>query len=223
MIEVQHVTKRFGTVTVLHDLSVTVPDRGALVVAGPSGCGKTTLLRLIAGLDLPDAGEIQMDGRVVSRPEWGLPPHQRGLGFVFQTAALWPHMTVAQNILFGVPHLRRPEAAERLEEVLTQTSLGGLGRRYPHQLSGGQARRVALARALAPHPRYLLLDEPLTNLQVELKTELLALITQTAASIGAALVYVTHDPAEAAAISDRVLILPEPLPAGEGQRPGLSP
>ena len=223
MIEVQHVTKRFGTVTALHDLSVTVPDRGALVVAGPSGCGKTTLLRLIAGLDLPDAGEVQMDGRVVSRPEWGLPPHQRGLGFVFQTAALWPHMTVAQNILFGVQHLRRPEATARLEEVLTQTSLGGLGRRYPHQLSGGQARRVALARALAPHPRYLLLDEPLTNLQVELKTELLALITQTAASIGAALVYVTHDPAEAAAISDRVLILPEALPAGEGQRPGLSP
>jgi len=201
MIGVQRVCKYFGAHQALKPVSFTVPSQGALVVFGPSGCGKTTLLRLIAGLELPDEGEIRLHDALASRPGWALPPHRRNLGFMFQGAALWPHLTVAQNIGFGLSRLPRDEAHRRLVELLERTGLTRLAGRYPQQLSGGEARRVALARTLAPRPACLLLDEPLTNLDTALKSDLLLLIQETVQQTGATLVYVTHEEDEAGRIS----------------------
>ena len=163
MIEVRDLGKSFGNVRALNHLGFNVPDSDAVVILGPSGSGKTTLLRLVAGLEIPDHGEIFIDGELASEPGRVLSPHQRGIGFVFQAPALWPHMTVAKNILFGLNGMPKQEASNRLDELLVQTGLTGLEQRYPSQLSSGQARRVALARTLAPKPRCLLMDEPLTN------------------------------------------------------------
>lgn len=205
---------------IIRDASFDLPDGSALAILGPSGSGKTTLLRLIAGLELPDDGTIWRDGEVISEPGWALAPHRRGMGFLFQSPALWPHMTVAQNIRFGLAGWARPAARQRLEELLAQTGLEALSDRFPHQISGGEARRAALARALAPRPACLLMDEPLTHLDADLKQEMLALILSSAAAARASLVYVTHDPAEAEVVSVRVgrmeagrLVFP---PAGEG-------
>lgn len=207
MIQLRHLTRRFGPVTAVRDVSLDIAQAASVAILGPSGSGKTTLLRLIAGLEMPDEGEIRIGGRLASRPGWLLPPHQRGIGFVFQAPALWPHMTVAQNVLFGLQQVPRPHAQARLAEILEQTALSTLAARFPAQLSGGEARRVSLARALAPRPKYLLMDEPLTNLDLALKAELLSLVQHTARATGAALVYVTHDPDEAAQISGRILTL----------------
>jgi iron(III) transport system ATP-binding protein len=201
------VTKRYHDVLALDDVSLEVPDGDRLAIEGPSGSGKSTLLRLIAGLDLPDTGEVYLADRLASRSGWGLEPHRREVGFVFQSAALWPHMTVRQNVLFGLKRWPRPEAERRVEALLGQMWLGHLGRRYPDEVSGGEARRVALARTLAPRPRHLLLDEPLASLDPELKNELLALILSYARDRGGTLLYVTHDRAEALAVAPRVLRL----------------
>lgn len=207
MVELRSITKRYGSVAVLTGFDLTVPAGESLVLVGPSGCGKTTLLRLIAGLEYPTAGEVILRGEVVSSPARVLPPHRRGVGFVFQSPALWPHMTVAQHLRFGLDDLPRAEVQARLAELLEQTALTALAERYPHQLSGGQARRVGLARALAPRPDLLLLDEPLTNLHADLKAELLALIKQTTRALGTTMIYVTHDESEAAQVANRVLRL----------------
>ncbi|MBM4287055.1 MAG: ATP-binding cassette domain-containing protein [Deltaproteobacteria bacterium] len=207
MIQVVELSKGYGTVAAVAGVSFTVPALGTLAVLGPSGSGKTTLLRLLAGLDLPDAGEIYLDGRLASRPGWALEPHRRGLGFLFQTPALWPHLTVAQNILFGLYKSPKKAAQERLEELLEQMSLTALARRYPYQISGGEARRVSLARTLAPRPRLLLLDEPLINLDPELKHHLLQLIKTTVTKSRGTLIYVTHDRQEAAAVVEDFLFL----------------
>ena len=207
MIEVSCVSKSFGDVIAVSDVSFAVPAGSVAVLVGPSGSGKTTLLRLIAGLEEPDAGEISMGGRQVSRPGWAVAPHQRSIGFVFQSPALWPHMTAAQNVMFGLQHLPRPEAAARLAEALERTSCAHVASRYPAQISGGEARRVALARALAPRPDWLLMDEPLTNLDGDLRAELLELVAGVAGETGAGMIYVTHDRGEAARLSDRPLLL----------------
>lgn len=207
MIAVTSLSRYYDGVRALEDVSFEIASGAALAVVGPSGSGKTTLLRLIAGLELPDSGEVHLDGCVVSRPGWALAPHRRGVGLVFQSPALWPHMTVAQNILFGLRGLPHAEARTRLEALLAQTGLKGLERRYPHQISGGQARRVALARALAPRPRFLLLDEPLTNLDARLKEEMLELILAAARDAAATLLYVTHQMEEATRVARRVLRL----------------
>jgi len=215
---VRELGKGFGGQTVLRDVRADVPSGGLTAVLGPSGSGKTTLLRLVAGLDLPDAGSIEMDGRVVSRPGWALEPHRRGVGFAFQRSALWPHMTVAQNVLFGVRDCSKSAARARLSALLADLELGGLERRYPDQLSGGQARRVALARALAPEPPVLLLDEPLTNLEAELKERLAELVRRHIERTGATTLYVTHDGAEARRMGATVLALTDgrlaPVAAG---------
>jgi len=207
MIQMDKVTKCKGGLNILDQVSLEVFPRDSVAILGPSGSGKTTLLRLIAGLEVPDGGQIFIDGRLVSSPEWTLAPDRRGIGFVFQAPALWPHMTVAQNILFGLQGLPREEARLRLEELLARTSLSGLADRYPHQISGGEARRVSLARALAPRPRCLLLDEPLTNLDPELKEEMLCLIEESLEESGICSIYVTHDADEAERISERILTL----------------
>jgi iron(III) transport system ATP-binding protein len=207
MIEVRNLSRRFFHGTVISGVSFLVPDRCSVAILGASGSGKTTLLRLIAGLDTPDSGEILIDGVIASTPKGVVPPHRRNIGFVFQSPALWPHMTVEENILFALGNYGDGDSRDRLNNVLEQVSLLHLRHRYPHQISGGEARRVALARAIAPEPRCLLLDEPLTNLDTDLKEEMLALIGYTAEACGSSMIYVTHDLAEAERLADTILRL----------------
>ncbi len=197
MITLWHVTKCFGSVKPVDDVTLSIPAGAVVVIQGPSGSGKTTLLRLIAGLELPDEGQIGIDGALASSPVGATPPHARGIGMVFQRSALWPHMTVAQNIRFAINGVSNEEAGDRLGALLRETALKDLSSRYPSQLSGGEARRVALARAIASRPTRLLLDEPLTNLDPDLKHHLLGFIQSYAMRIQATVVYVTHDQQEA--------------------------
>jgi len=197
MIQVEKVTKTYGQVTVLQNLSLSVSPGRRVAILGRSGSGKTTLLRLIAGLERLDAGEISLGDRVVSSPQYYLPPHQRGVGFVFQAPALWPHLTVLQNIAFGLGNLGKAKRQERIQSLMERLAIASLAHRYPHQLSGGEAKRVAFARTLAPRPPFLLLDEPLSNLDMGLKEELLTYLQDYLNATEACLVYVTHDLAEA--------------------------
>ncbi|MCE7874119.1 ATP-binding cassette domain-containing protein [bacterium CPR1] len=199
MIELRQVSKSYGPVGAARDVTLTVADGQAIVLFGPSGCGKTTVLRLIAGLEAPDCGEVLIDGEVASRPGWLKAPRERKVGFVFQTPALWPHMTVAENIRFGL----KDRKSEAFEQVLGVLDLVGLKNRFPDELSGGEARRVALARTLAARPRHLLLDEPLSNLDLDSRESLLRVILQAHHESGGALIYVTHDTDESEAISPK--------------------
>ncbi len=207
VIELTGVGRSIGGAALLRDVSFTVGAAEALGVIGPSGSGKSTLLRLLAGLDEPTAGRIAIDGRVVSEPGRVRPPWERGIGMVFQQPSLWPHMTVAENAAFGLCGLPKREAAGRLEAVLALTYLEGLEGRRPHQLSGGEAQRAALARAIAPRPRILLLDEPLSSLDPDLHASMVELFRRVRAETGPTVVYVSHDHAEAAAVTDRVIRL----------------
>jgi iron(III) transport system ATP-binding protein len=204
-IEIRQLSKSLGAVQVLEGFSLDVKADTQVVILGASGSGKTTLLRLIAGLETPDGGEILLDGKPASRPDWVLPPFKRNLGMVFQSPALWPHMTAAENIRFGLHHLPKEESRRRTMDLMISLGLDGLSKRYPHELSGGEARRVALARALAPRPRLLLMDEPLTNLNPELIGQSLAVIHDHLEKYPSTLVYVTHDSQEAKSISSRVI------------------
>jgi iron(III) transport system ATP-binding protein len=205
MIELTGVSKRYGAVTALDTITLSIPDQARVAVLGPSGSGKTTLLRILAGLEIPDTGTITIGDRMVNDPDPLIPPSGRGIGFVFQSPALWPHMTVGANILFAMDGVEPGEADRRLGELLDRMSIGQLRDRYPDQISGGQARRVALARALAPKPSILLFDEPLTNLDDEIREELLTLIGESVRNSGATMVFVTHNKAEAGVIADTIL------------------
>ena len=208
-IGIEHVTKRFGGVAAVRDLSLEIADREFVTLLGPSGCGKTTLLRLIAGFMAPDDGVIRVGTATLSTPTGLLPPERRGMGMVFQNYAVWPHKTVYQNVAFGleVRKVSRAEIRERVARVLELVTLAGLEQRYPAQLSGGQQQRVALARSLVVEPSILLLDEPLSNLDAKLRErmrwELKALQRRT----GITFVYVTHDQSEAMALSDRIAVM----------------
>lgn len=206
-LEIRQLSKALGSVPVLRQFSLDVPEASRVVVLGPSGSGKTTLLRLIAGLEVPDEGEIALGGQRVSDPSGVVPPHLRGIGMVFQSPVLWPHLTVAENIRFGLARVGRDEAEGRITQLLQALALDGLAARYPHQLSGGEARRVALARALAPRPSLLLMDEPLTHLNPELKQQALAVIQDHLTQYHPTCIYVTHESEEAPAISPRVVRL----------------
>ncbi len=205
MIELNGVRKIYGGVAAVNGVSLVIPDHARIAITGPSGSGKTTLLRLIAGLEVPDAGKIAIDGKIANDPDLVIQPSDRGVGFVFQTGALWPHMTAAQNILFGLRDIPAAEAGERVSTLLARMGIARLAERYPDQISGGEARRVALARALAPRPPVLLFDEPLTNLDDELREDLLLLIAESVRESGASMVFVTHNKSEAAAVADTVL------------------
>jgi iron(III) transport system ATP-binding protein len=205
MIELDSVSKAFGRHHAVSGVSLKIPDRAQIAILGPSGSGKTTLLRLIAGLEIPDAGTISMDGRIVSSPACMVPPSERSIGFVFQSGALWPHMTVADNIRFALAGLPDREQQQRTCSLMERTGILPLASRYPDQISGGEARRVALARALAPQPRTLLFDEPLTNLDRPLREDLLRLIIDSVRSSGSCMVYVTHDEQEASMIDGTVI------------------
>jgi iron(III) transport system ATP-binding protein len=203
-------------------VSVTIRENEFFTLLGPSGCGKTTLLRLIAGLDLPDEGYVELDGRLASRPGWALEPHRRSVGLAFQSGALWPHMTVAQNVAFGVVRRANGGRTSRVVELLDALQLGGLADRYPDQLSGGQARRVSLARAMAPEPGCLLLDEPLASLEPALRERLLGFIRADIERTGASAIYVTHDRAEAEALGSAVCALRDGRLAPCGDEAALS-
>lgn len=218
-LEVVDVTKRFGATVALDRVSFALEPGERLAVLGPSGCGKTTLIRVVAGLELPDEGEVRFDGQLVSRPGWAVAPHRRRIGVAFQLPALWPHMTAAENVRFGLHQRSRAQAEARVRDALALVELSDKANRYPDQLSGGEARRVALARALAPEPRLLLLDEPLANLGGALRERLLAAIRNAAAETRCTLVYVTHEPAEAAAVADRTLTLDSEVQLDERTEP----
>ena len=205
IIEIQGVTKRFGAVTAVDRVDLTVADGELFTLLGPSGCGKTSLLRLLAGFYQPDAGTIRFGDRVVN----GLPPYERRIGMVFQNYALWPHMTVADNISYGL-RLRKlpgPEVKARLQEGLRKVNLTGFEARYPGQLSGGQQQRVALARALVLNPDILLLDEPLSNLDAKIRIQVRAEIRRLQQELRITTIYVTHDQEEALSLSDRVAVM----------------
>ena len=207
MISVEAVTLSFGKTRAVDGVSLQAADGETLVVTGPSGSGKTTLLRIIAGLDRAEAGTVTVDGRVVSGPGTFVEPWSRGLAMVFQRPALWPHMTVEQNVAFGLGRLSRAATRSRTRELLDAVGLADLARRRGDDLSAGQARRVALARALAPEARHVLMDEPLVNLDPDLKAAMLRLLRAETARTGATLIYVAHDQDEMAALGGRVVRL----------------
>ena len=186
-------------------LGLRAGDIGVLI--GPSGCGKTTLLRAVAGLESVSGGEIRLDGQVVSRVGQVLPPENRRIGMVFQDYALFPHLDVGQNVAFGLNALAREQRAARVDEVLSLVGLDGSARRFPHELSGGQQQRVALARALAPRPRLLLLDEPFSNLDVDLRERLAHEVRGILKQAQATALFVTHDQLEAFAIGDTIGVM----------------
>ena len=204
-IGIHGVVKRFGAVTAVDRAELDVADGELFTLLGPSGCGKTTLLRLLAGFDQPDGGEIHFGERIVN----GLAPYERNIGMVFQNYALWPHMTVAGNVSYGL-RLRKLGGAEverRVREGLAKVNLGGLESRYPGQLSGGQQQRVALARALVLNPDILLLDEPLSNLDAKIRVQVRAEIRKLQQELRITTIYVTHDQEEALSLSDRVAVM----------------
>lgn len=204
-LELRGLVKRFGTHTAVDAIDLTVTPGEFVTLLGPSGCGKTTTLNMIAGFIEPDAGSIRLQGRAVE----DLPPFRRDLGVVFQDYALFPHMTVAHNVAFGLRMRRVPraEAARRVAEALELVKLGGLGGRRTQQLSGGQRQRVALARALVIQPAMLLLDEPLSNLDLKLREEMRGEIAALQQRLRIATIFVTHDQGEALTMSDRIAVM----------------
>ncbi|MBM4263142.1 MAG: ABC transporter ATP-binding protein [Deltaproteobacteria bacterium] len=210
ILKVEGVTKLYKDLKALDNVSFEF-DQGILSFLGPSGCGKTTLLRSIAGLEIPDAGSISIAGKLQTSIEQGVlvPPYSREIGFVFQNYALWPHMTVFKNVAFGL-NLRKIPEAETKKRVLGALDLVGLGGRedrYPSQLSGGQQQRVALARSLALEPQLILLDEPLSNLDAKLREEMRGELRKLIKKVGISALYVTHDQDEAFTISDAVVVM----------------
>ncbi|NLF12262.1 MAG: ABC transporter ATP-binding protein [Anaerolineaceae bacterium] len=205
VVEVVGVSKRFGKVVALQDVNLAVYPGEFLTLLGPSGCGKTTLLRIIAGFETPTAGHVLLAGRDVT----ALPPEKRPLNMVFQRYALFPHLTVAENVAFGLRlrHVPEAEVRERVAQALALVRLEGFEQRLPHQVSGGQAQRVALARALVNKPEVLLLDEPLSALDRKIRLQMQDELRQIQAEVGTTFVYVTHDQDEAMAMSTRVVLL----------------
>ncbi|WBU62058.1 ABC transporter ATP-binding protein [Paracoccus albus] len=203
----KNVSRRFGNTTAVDDISTKLDSGRFVALLGPSGCGKTTLLRLIAGLERPDDGTIALAGQTVASPSRFVEPEGRELGMVFQSYALWPHMTVAGNIGFGLNRLSRADREQRVTEALRMVGMAGFAGRKPHELSGGQRQRVALARSLAARPRILLLDEPLANLDAHLRQSMLAEFRRIHAATGCTMVFVTHDQNEAMAVADLVGVM----------------
>jgi iron(III) transport system ATP-binding protein len=202
------VTKRFGSHVALDHASFEVTAGTSAVILGPSGCGKTTLLRVIAGLEVPDSGQVMLNGTPVTAARRVLvPPHKRRLGFVFQDLALWPHLTVEKNLEFvlGSLELSSAERSRRIQGALSLVRIEQFRARFPHELSGGEQQRLALARAIVGEPQVLLLDEPLSSLDAELRAALRAELAGLQATLHLTMVYVTHDREDAAVLGDCVV------------------
>ncbi|WP_257300003.1 ABC transporter ATP-binding protein [Haloarchaeobius sp. FL176] len=209
VLELDGVSKSYGSETVIDGLSLSVREGEILTLLGPSGCGKTTTLRLVAGLERPDGGGIRVSGERVSGGESFVVPEQRGVGVVFQEFALFPHMTAAENVAFGLTDIDDETTAERVDEMLDLVGLQSHRDAHPDELSGGQQQRIALARSLAPEPKILLLDEPFSNLDVDLRVEMREEVRRILKEAGVTAVSVTHDQEEAMSISDRVAVMSE--------------
>ena len=207
VLELDGVTKSYRSESAVDEISLSVRDGELLTLLGPSGCGKTTTLRLIAGLERPTAGTVRVDGETVADGASSLEPENRDIGLVFQDFALFPHLTVEENIAFGLTDADEAERRERVADLLDLVSLAGYADRTPDRLSGGQKQRVALARSLAPEPEVLLLDEPFSNLDVRLRTETREEVRRILKEAGVTAVSVTHDQEEALSISDRVAVM----------------
>ncbi len=207
LISLKGVSKSFDGTLVIQDLSFDIAQSEILALLGPSGCGKTTILRLLAGFEQPDAGEILVQGRVVTDSHFFVPPEQRSVGMVFQDYALFPHLTVAENILYGLRGLERWRRKKILGGMLKQIGMERYGDRYPHQLSGGQQQRVAVARALAPCPAALLLDEPFSNLDADMRSQMRQEVLSILREAKTTAIFVTHDQEEAFTLADRVGVL----------------
>ncbi|NQZ65546.1 ABC transporter ATP-binding protein, partial [Crocosphaera sp.] len=211
ILQINQVIKQFAnhSVSVVDGVSFQLASGEILGILGPSGCGKTTLLRMIAGFEQPSDGTITIGENLVASASWLVPPEKRNTGMVFQDYALFPHLNIANNIAFGLNkrRLSKKEIKHRIREVLTLIRLENLEKRYPHQLSGGQQQRVALARALAPQPALILLDEPLSNLDVQVRLQLRQEIRQILKATGITAIFVTHDQEEALAICDRIAVM----------------
>ncbi|WP_413160728.1 ABC transporter ATP-binding protein [Capilliphycus salinus ALCB114379] len=212
ILHLDQVSKQFARQDVLavQNVTLTLSQGDILGLLGPSGCGKTTLLRMIAGFEQPQSGIIKIAEQVVASPDRWLPPEQRDVGMVFQDYALFPHLTVEKNVAFGLQRLKKKskeQVKQRVGEALELVGLSGLGSRYPHELSGGQQQRVALARALAPRPALVLLDEPLSNLDVQVRHRLRQELREILKAAGTSGIFVTHDQEEALSISDWVAVM----------------
>jgi iron(III) transport system ATP-binding protein len=211
-IKIRGLSKSFGAnadVAAVADVDLDIKDNSFVTLLGPSGCGKTTTLRLIAGYIVPDRGTIEIDGRPLSSPGAVVSPEARGMGMVFQNYAIWPHKNVYENVVFGLKIRKVPAAQARIKvsETLALVNLGGLEARYPNELSGGQQQRVALARSLVVEPDILLLDEPLSNLDAKLRERMRSELKELQRRTGITFVYVTHDQAEALALSDQIAVM----------------
>jgi putative spermidine/putrescine transport system ATP-binding protein len=208
-LELQHLVKRYGATYAVHDLSLAVADGELICLLGPSGCGKTTTLRMIGGFITPDGGDIRIDDTSVIKQ----PPEHRPTGMVFQRYTLWPHMDIWHNVAFGLQLRHRPrnDVDRAVRDALALVGLPGIEKRYPAQLSGGQQQRVALARALVLEPRILLLDEPLSNLDAQLRVRMREEITGIQRRVGITTVFVTHDQEEALSIADRIAVMSDGL------------
>src|SRR5229473_2596644 len=208
-VELCGLTKKYGPLTVVDNVNLAI-DHGRLIcLLGPSGCGKTTTLRLIAGFITPDSGEIRVGDKLISSPAKTLPPEQRGMSMIFQSYALWPHMTIAENVAYGLKLRKLDKAAigKRVDTILAATHLEKFAERYPGELSGGQQQRVALARALVIEPETLLLDEPLSNLDANLREEMRFEIRRLHDEYRYTTVYVTHDQSEAMTTADLIAVM----------------
>ncbi len=205
-LDVQHLTRAFGGRPVVADVSLAVAPGQVTCLLGPSGCGKSTTLRMIAGVERADAGTVQIDGRLVEGPGVHLPPEQRSVGLMFQDFALFPHLTVAENVGFGL-RVDRAEKARRVGELLEKVDLSGFGPKHPHQLSGGEQQRVALARALAPKPRVMLMDEPFSGLDNRLRDGIRDRTLELLKEEGAGVLLVTHEPDEAMRMADEIALM----------------
>lgn len=205
------VAKHYGSFHAVHDLDLEVHPGELMTFLGPSGCGKTTTLRMIAGLEIPTSGKIELGDRVLNHPEEGIyvPPEKRNIGMVFQSYAVWPHMTVARNIDYPlrIKKVSKEERLGRLDAILDLVELRGQEKKWPHQLSGGQQQRVALARGLIMEPTVLLMDEPLSNLDAKLRRSMRVEIREIQQKFAMTMLYVTHDHEEAEAISDRMAVM----------------
>jgi len=210
-VKLENLVKRFGKILAVNNFNLTIRKNELLAVVGPSGCGKTTLLRLIAGLEIPDRGTIYLESKILFSRERGIfvPPYKRKIGMVFQNYTLWPHMDIFHNIAYPlkIKHAKRDIVKREVERALSLVRLNHITKRYPHEISGGEQQRAALARALVMNPEILLLDEPLSNLDAKLREEMRFEIKRIQKETQLTVIYVTHDQSEAMAIADRIAVM----------------